>query len=483
MTEADEKNTKTDPAERYHLPLQGDEYDAFRREYNAMIDAHIRTHIRRKENKMPETLLTYQNTKEKIIQQHYGNKPIPANHKNGVAAFDTVPEAEALAKELTEMLGYKHIVVNDNKHGVAVVEITKKFYIPMSEDDVTMPFLQNFEPVFGKEINVACNQKVCIDITEDGNLTVGQIYDSIEDIPIGSKDNLTLSGFEGEDRIHHKYVNKQYACMVKKITLGSLQKIEEIVFEAIKCNQTNNFNAIVLYNYDIRQAMLIVYQSNVKDVEGNEVLNGDILYNYKNEYYNVGQISLKKDSNELGNNTEYISYFWEVGNGKNEYIDCKLLKKTMWSADDRKAHDVLLTEEKEEKETKEAMLGCLVFIAAVAVVITLIVFGIRAAMPHMIETEDMTVTVVELGFALDDVRDTHESVTLKDENGVEATYRSKGNRYYIDPERGYEADLLTDFKGTNHSLNIGDKITITLEKYDNGKIKVKYGNKKLVRVK
>ena len=295
MTEADEKNTKTDPAERYHLPLQGDEYDAFRREYNAMIDAHIRTHIRRKENKMPETLLTYQNTKEKIIQQHYGNKPIPANHKNGVAAFDTVPEAEALAKELTEMLGYKHIVVNDNKHGVAVVEITKKFYIPMSEDDVTMPFLQNFEPVFGKEINVACNQKVCIDITEDGNLTVGQIYDSIEDIPIGSKDNLTLSGFEGEDRIHHKYVNKQYACMVKKITLGSLQKIEEIVFEAIKCNQTNNFNAIVLYNYDIRQAMLIVYQSNVKDVEGNEVLNGDILYNYKNEYYNVGQISLKKD--------------------------------------------------------------------------------------------------------------------------------------------------------------------------------------------
>ena len=479
MTEVNERNAKADLAELYHLPLQGDDYDVFRREYNAIIDTYIRrkeSNIRRKGNNMTETLLTYQNTKENIIQQHYGNKPIPPNHKNGVAAYDTVPEAEALAKELTEMLGYKHAVVCDNKHGVAVVEITKQFYLPMSEDDVTMSFLQNFESVFGKEINTACNQSVCINITEDGNLTVGQMYDSIVDIPKGSRSHLTLS----KDR--SKYVDEQYACMVKKINLCSLQKIEEIVFEAIKCNQTNSFNAIVLYNYDIRQAMLVVYQSNIRDIEGNEVLNGDILYNSKNEYYNVSQIALKKDSNELGHNIEYVSYFWEVGNNKNQYIDCKCLKKTMWSADDRKVHDMLLTEEKEKQEAKETALGCLGAVAVIIALIVAAIIGVRASMPHVIESNDMTVTVVEVGFASDDVGDTHESAVLKDESGVAMTFRAKGNHYYIDSERGYKADVLTDFKGVNHSLNAGDKITVTLEKYDNGKTKVKYDNKELIRI-
>lgn len=414
-------------------------------------------------NEEVKTLCTYKNTKEDVLQQHYGNKPIPPKHPNGVAAYDTIPEATALAKELTEMLGYKHIVTLDNKYGVAIVEITKQFYLPTSEGDVTMSLLQEFANAFKNSVPVAYDEKVNIALTEDGNLKVGE----------------------------------DYALFVKEINLGSLDSIEQKVFEIIKYADNhealkssgetgftaNNFNAVVMCNYAIQKAILIVYSSNIVDIDGNEVFNGDLLYDSDNSYYQVGQIALKKIVKDFDKKTKCVSYFWEVADNKNHYINSRAAKKTMWSTKDREKHDMLTKQEEDEKEVKESLIKGTVCVTALIIAIIGGIFGIKALMPHEIETVTASVTVEQVWRGYNDVGDPCEYAVLKGENGVSMTFRTKGSysafnrKELYDSYGNYQEDVAK--AGT---IKNGDELEVTLTKYSNGETKVSYNGVKLIRV-
>ncbi len=61
--------------------------------------------------------------------------PIPKKYKkNGIAAYNTIPEAERFAEELTKETGVEHVVTVDNASGTAVVEMCKASFTDEDTD-------------------------------------------------------------------------------------------------------------------------------------------------------------------------------------------------------------------------------------------------------------------------------------------------------------------------------------------------------------
>ena len=330
--------------------------------------------------KMEEVLLKYTDAKKASINQHYGNMPVPSKYKHGVAAYNTIPEAVALADELTDLIGYKHIVTVDDKLGCAVVEITDKFYLPTENSNLTMTAIKKYEYIFDSNcIPVDCNEKADISLTDDGNLAINGI---------------------------HVVYTQEFA-------LQSIETIEDKVLKIITSTKSDkvssSFNAIVLLDYNTMKALLVIYPSKIRDIEKQEISVGDSVYDNLNNRYEIEQIALKKADTKI-KGFRVLSFFWEAENIKGQYIQCANCKKTIWSAKDRKNYEQLSPEEENKQESKRDTIklwicGLFYFLIIFAIVI----LSIYALKQDRIVYKTISVTVASI--------DENNKITIEDEKG------------------------------------------------------------------
>ena len=392
-----------------------------------------------------ESVKSWENRVEEVRKEYskYGNVPVPAKYQTkkvkGVAAFDTLPEAEALAQELTELIHYQHIVEVDSELGCAVVIITDKLFIPIEDSNVTMGVLQkNWKDFF----NPAAAGIGSFAFSADGEVKV-----------------------EGNDVIFLQEIPLQSLEAVKKCTLEYLQKYTR--------DRAYKLNAAVLTDYKINKALIMIYGNNgLCDAFGEEIDCGETLYKNDNSIISIGKISLKEktiyaNATADGKDRMVLSYYWDAEDANGNYINLSECKKSLWSSKERKKKNLLTYEDHVkavEKEEKREI--------CIKILVPVLVFGILIVFLSWCFDQNEIVDEREIDVT---VREIYEPVDYFSE--------------YLDPtlETSY---VLTDSKGKSMTfrstqvVNIPEegKITVTLSKQKCGETIVSYNGVKLIRI-
>ena len=294
--------------------------------------------------------------------------PIPEEYSKGVAAYNTVDEAQALAKELADKTGFEHTVRIDNKNGCAVVESTGKevsrfFGIELAEYGKSFSY---FKEILSKERDLA---------KQEQEMLAGDI-DTLADMP------CFVSG--------------------KIITANNRETMRDF---AIRLNRTikaasrevgSKLNAIILrHSTDKHRFLIALYPSEIDvDIEGDSVSKADKLYDEDNKIYTVKDIAIvpyckfeysylneeapyfgescKTSAASFGAGALWFRSFWEDQNFNHHYAT-RNMKKTLWSDDDRKKIHCQ-NQDVNTEESHDNILGALSSISILFVLLLDIIF-------------------------------------------------------------------------------------------------------------
>ena len=450
-------------AQQFHLPLQGDNLDAVRQDFNNMIDAKMAKYyhnertvsMAKKTVEATKRVMDYESVKgwenrvEEVQKEYskYGNVPVPAKYQTkkvkGVAAFDTVPEAEALAQELTELIHYQHIVELDSEFGCAVVIITNKLFIPIEDSNVTMGMLQkNWKDFF--------NPKNAVFYAQTASGIGNFAFSTDGEVKVGENDVVFL----------------------QEVPLQSLETVENRTLEYLQKytrDRAYKLNAAVLTNYKINKALIMIYgNSDLCDAFGEEIDCGETLYKNDNSTISIGKISLKKSIHAVTIDKKVLSYYWDAEDANGNHIDLSECKKNLWSSKERKEKDLLTDKDiAEANEKKEIRTNCIQILAVVlimGIVITLACYGYNQS--RIVDEREIDVTVTKVYSKLvddleylDGTKTEMKCYVLTDNKGNSMTFRDSGAHI---PTEG--------------------KITVTLSTMKCGKTIVSYNGKEIDRI-
>lgn len=256
--------------------------------------------------------------------------PIPEEYSKGVAAYNTVDEAQDLAKELADKTGFEHTVRIDNKNGCAVVECTGKeigcfFGIELAEYSKSFPY---FKELLTKERDLA---------KQEQEMLAGDI-DTLADM--------------------HCFVCGKIINANNKETMHDFALRLNRTIKAASREAGTQLNAIVLrHSTDKHRFLIALYPAEVDvDIEGNSVSKADKLYDEDNNSYTVKAIasvpyckfeyshmnegapyfgeSRETSAASFGAGALWFRSFWEDQN-LNHYYSTRNMKKTLWSDADR----------------------------------------------------------------------------------------------------------------------------------------------------
>lgn len=408
--------------------------------------------------------------------------PIPKKYeKTAVAAYNTLPEAEAFAEELSKETGYVYGVTVDNQSGAAVVQME----MTDSEDGISAATEYGYIP-FGKFGLEGAN-----DVSLFGN---GSLVDLFLFCPKPARSNKKNKKneedyYEGEvesslKKAEDELLNlleeakRKYGCLCYAVIfMGVESKGEYLVAFKKSAFQTADGQefkeGMNLYrddDNDICMVEAVKYRFFRPEQEASE--DSDLLFTVFAPHAVLSDSVGKSET--IGYDFQYsVDRSCETGWSSAQYREPVLFKTTLWkSAESRQAHRTEAKQRKQlakslRKRLNEAEIWFHKIAAAVAVASGLVIAGGIAFCTYqsqVVNTKDVTVTACSsLRQYTDMYGTTYPTYKLTEKDGTEA--------YFI-------------FKDSQELMDIpaDNTVTVTINTRRDGKKTVTYNGEKMYRI-
>lgn len=268
---------------------------------------------------------------------------LPEGYERGVAAYDTVSDAEAFAREMNKQTGFQHKVVVDNHAGCAVVECTSSPIRAFAEGTTLEGYEQSYahlrRALSAEEAPLKLQGR---DVLEHENALDADIseWNVVYCKTIVPDKEETMFDFEVRVRVMIDKESKKLGKLLNAFLL--------------RHNTEGDFDRKVCF-------LLIMFPSELQDFEGNEIAENDILYTLQeNTPITVQSIELEEQSDfedmcdnkyhhiplkysqrfcprMFGVGAVWFYRYWtcKSSDTTQKFYTAKNLKKTLWSDEDR----------------------------------------------------------------------------------------------------------------------------------------------------
>lgn len=304
---------------------------------------------------------------------------LPKGYERGVAAYDTMTDAEAFAREMNKQTGFQHKVVVDNHAGCAVVECTSSPIRAFAEGTTLEGYEQSYahlrRALTAEEAPLKLQGR---DVLEHENALDADIskWNVVYCKTIVPDEEETMFDFEVKVRVMIDKESKKFGKLLDAYLL--------------RHDAEDKFDRKARF-------LLIMFPSELQDFEGNEIEENDVLYTLQentpitvqsieleaqsdfedmcdNEYHHIPlKYGQKFCPRMFGVGAVWFYRYWtcKSSDTTQKFYTAKNLKKTLWSDEDRqKLHRASYPENSTETRLSDecaAFLSALLAIGTVGV--------------------------------------------------------------------------------------------------------------------